>query len=185
VVLAVNFTALSSAFPFWVFMAASIVLMEATQDQRVVPHRLRMSAWLVGALAIVGLLALAGCGVVLPYLADSSLRQAVIAQQSSRGLDATAPAARARDLNPQESVYAAEAGNVAFGNQDLAAARAAYLDAVKLGTFNPRLFRDLAVIDSDIGLREEALAAAQQAVYLDRFDPANQAMLAQMSSPSP
>jgi len=56
---------------------------------------------------------------------------------------------------------------------------------VRLGTFNPRLFRDLAVIDSDMGLRQEALAAAQQAVYLDRFDPANQAMLAQMSSPSP
>jgi Flp pilus assembly protein TadD len=100
-------------------------------------------------------------------------------------LDATAPAARARDLNPQESVYAAEAGNVAFGNQDLATARAAYLDAVRLGTFNTRLFRDLAVVDSDLGLRDEALAAAQQAVYLDRFDPANQAMLAQMSSPGP
>jgi tetratricopeptide (TPR) repeat protein len=123
--------------------------------------------------------------VVLPYLADANLREAVAAQQSFRLGDVSAPAARARDFNPQESVYAAEAGNIAFDNQDYVAARAAYLDAARLGSFNPRLFRNLAIADSDLGLRGEALAAAQQAVYLDPFDPANQALLAQMSSPAP
>ncbi|TMD93340.1 MAG: hypothetical protein E6I73_00590 [Chloroflexi bacterium] len=185
VVLMVNFTALGSAFPFWIFAAASMVLMRSTTEARMVPSRSRVPAVAGGVVAAAGLVALAFSAVVLPYLADASLRDAVIAEQTFRPGDAAAAAARARDLNPQESVYAAEAGNVAFGNQDLAAARAAYLDAARLGTFSPRLFRDLAVVDSDLGLQNEALAAAQQAVYLDRFDPANQALLAQMSSPSP
>jgi O-antigen ligase len=185
VVIWLNFTAIGSAFSFWIFAAASIVLMGATEEKRMVPALSRAPAAAAGTLAAVALVALAFSAVVLPYLADSSLRDAVAAQHAQRPSEAAAPAARARDLNPQESVYAAEAGNLAFANQDFAAARAAYLDAVRLGTFSPRLYRNLAITDSNLGLRSEAIAAAQQAVYLDPFDPANQALLAQMSSSAP
>ncbi len=185
VVLMVNFTALGSAFPFWIFASASIVLLGARRENRIVPAWSRLPAASLGVLTTVGLVALAVPAVALPYLADSSLREAVAAQQAFRPWDAAAPAARARDFNRQESVYAAEAGDVAFDSHDFAAARAAYLDAARLGSFNPRLYRNLAFADSELGLRGEALAAAREAVYLDPFDPANQALLAQMSSPGP
>jgi len=162
-----------------------MVLMSATVESRVVPARSRAPAAAAGVLAAVALVALALSAVVLPYLADSSLRDAVIAQQANRVGDAATAAARARDLNPQEGVYASEAGNLAFDNQDYDAARAAYMEAARLGSFSPRLYRNLAIADSNLGLRAEALAAAQQAVFLDPFDPANQALLAQMSSPPP
>jgi tetratricopeptide (TPR) repeat protein len=184
-----NFSALSSAFPFWIFATASMVVWGASREVRltqgsarapVTGSRMVMAA-LVPALAVPAL-ALAIPTVVLPYLADSSLRDAVNAQQSFHPGAATLFARNARALNPQESVYAVEAGNIAFENGDWPTARDAYLDAAWLGTFDPRVYRDLAVADSNLGLRAEAIAAAQHAVYLDPFDPINQAILAQMTS---
>jgi O-antigen ligase len=187
VVLMLNFSALSSAFPFWIFAAASIVVWGAWREVRWVPEPARppvvvsgiVMAALVPAFAVPAL-ALAIPTVVLPYLADSSLRDAVNAQQSFHPAAATLFARNARGLNPQESVYAVEAGNIAFENNDWPTARDAYLDASWLGTFDPRVYRDLAIADSNLGLRSEAIAAAQHAVYLDPFDPINQAILAQM-----
>jgi tetratricopeptide (TPR) repeat protein len=184
-----NFSALSSAFPFWIFAAASMVVWGAWREVRWVPEPARapvtvsgiVMAALLPALAVPAL-ALAIPTVALPYLADSSLRDAVNAQLSLHPGDATLFARSARGLNPQESVYAVEAGNIAFENNDWATARDAYLDATWLGTFNPRVYRDLAIADSNLGLRAEAIAAAQHAVYLDPFDPVNQAVLAQMTS---
>jgi hypothetical protein len=186
VVVMVNFTALGSAFPFWIFAAASMVAWGATREVRWVPDPARLPVTVTGAVvaALVPVVAVPVLGlaiptVALPYLADVRLNEAVHAQQFHPQAAAQL-AADARGLNPQESVYAVEAGNVAFDNQDWATARDAYLDAIWLGTFSPRLYRHLAIADSNLGLRAEALAAAQQAVYLDRFDPANQALLAQM-----
>jgi O-antigen ligase len=180
VVVMVNFTALGSAFPFWIFAAASMVVWGATREVRWVPEQTRVPATAAGVVLTAGALALALPVVAMPYLADLNLQQAVVAQWSLRTSDAARLAASARALNPQESVYAVEAANVALDKQDWAAARGAYLDAIWLGTFSPRLYRNLAIADSNLGLRAEALAAAQQAVYLDRWDPANQALLAQM-----
>ncbi len=187
VVLMLNFTALSSAFPFWIFAAASMVVWGATREGRLVEESARapvassgiVMAALVPALVLPAL-ALAIPTVVLPYVADARLLEAVSDQQSLNLGLAAVETMIARGLNPQESVYAVEAGNVAFESQDWATARDAYLDAIWLGTFNPRVYRDLAIADRNLGLRAEALAAARQAVYLDRFDPANQALLAQM-----
>jgi putative inorganic carbon (HCO3(-)) transporter len=180
VVMMVNFTALGSAFPFWIFAAASMLVWGATREVRWVPERARVPATAAGMVLTAGALALALPAVAMPYLADQRLQQAVVAQWSLRASDAARLAASARALNPQESVYAVEGANVAFDDQDWVAARAAYLDAIWLGTFSPRLYRNLAIADSYLGLRAEAIAAARQAVYLDRWDPANQALLAQM-----
>src|SRR6266849_1833412 len=181
VVLLFNFSALGSAFPFWFFAAPAMVVWRARREVRWVPQRARGPVTAAGVVVVAGLLALALPAVVMPHLADQRLKAAVAAEQWWRLAEARPLAATARDLNPQESVYAVEAGNVAFDQQDWPAARAAYLDATWLGTFNPRVYRNLAIADSNLGLLSEAVSAAQQAVYLDRFDPANQALLAQMS----
>src|ERR1700687_292653 len=188
VVVMVNFTALGSAFPFWIFAAASMVVWGATREVRWVPDPARApvaaAGGVVGAAAAAGGVPVSGLAiptVALPYLADVRLNEAVHAEQLHPQAAAQL-AADARGLNPQESVYAVEAGNVAFDNQDWATARDAYLDAIWLGTFSPRLYRHLAIADSNLGLPAQALAAARQAVYLDRWDPANQALLAQMET---
>jgi hypothetical protein len=78
-----------------------------------------------------------------------------------------------------------EAGNLAFERCDWAAARIAYQDAARLGTYNPAVYRNLALADRALGLRSEGKAAARKAVELDRFDPANRALLAQFEIGQP
>jgi Flp pilus assembly protein TadD len=81
-------------------------------------------------------------------------------------------------------VYAVEVANVAIDRHDLLAARAAYLDAVQLGTYNPFVYRNLALVDIQLGRRAEALSAARTAAELNRFDPANLALVAQLEAGS-
>jgi len=178
-----NFTALGSAVPFWIFTAAAIVSFEAERPRVSVipwPRPARGVAIAVAA----GLVAAAVPAVVNPYLADSQLRLAVNAEYAGDRNAAWMFAGRAAGLAPQESVNEVEVANVAIDRHDLAAARAAYLDAIRLGTYNPFVYRNLALVDIQLGLRAEALSAAQKAVELDRFDPANQALLAQLEAPS-
>jgi tetratricopeptide (TPR) repeat protein len=78
-----------------------------------------------------------------------------------------------------ESVYATEVGNIAFERGDWTTAREAYGVAASLGTYNPAVYRNLALADRNLGLTDEARAAARRAVELDRFDPANRALLAE------
>src|ERR1700674_4254638 len=54
-----------------------------------------------------------------------------------------------------------------------------YGDAARLGTYNPLVYRNLALADRNLGRWSDARAAAQKAVEMDRFDPANRALLAQ------
>ena len=179
VVLLVNFTALSSAFPFWIFAAAAVVRCGATSQLTVAPVRGRWPA-VVGAAAAAGLVALAVPALLMPYWADSRLQHAVEADQAQDAATAVADMAAARGLAPQESTYAQYAAGLAYQKQDLEGARADYLEAVRLGTIDPRVYWGLAMTDKQLGLIDEAVAAARQAVYLDRWDPANQALLAQM-----
>jgi tetratricopeptide (TPR) repeat protein len=76
-------------------------------------------------------------------------------------------------------VYAVEVGNTAFERGDWASARIAYGDAARLGTYNPLVYRNLALADRNLGLLSEGMAAARKAVELNRFDPANRALLAE------
>jgi O-antigen ligase len=175
VVLLVNFTALSAAFPFWIFAAAAMHSAGAAVPRAAVIPR---PALLVGGAAAV-LLVVPGVG--LPLIADQRLQQAVDADVARQPrASAAAPAADAHWLQPQESVYAVEVGNIAFEWGDWAAARTAYDRASQLGLFNPTAYRNLALADQHLGLKQEAVTAARRAVYLDRFDPVNQALFAQV-----
>ena len=177
----VNFTALAAAFPYWIFVSAALALWSRADTS---PARARPLHWplrvaLGSGLLVVG--ALAGPGVGMAYVADENLRQAVEADIAGSAA-AIGYAASARTDGPRESVYAVEVGNVAFEGQRWEAAREAYGSAARLGTFNPEMYRNLALADRNLGLTEESIAAARTAVYLDRFDPANQAILAQMQA---
>jgi putative inorganic carbon (HCO3(-)) transporter len=178
-ILQVNFSALAAAFPFWIFAAAAMETWGATHAlwiRSVPPGRWVAAA---GSICIAGLVGVGALGTALPYLADASLLNAVNADFSGRSRDAQAPAELARTLWPRESVYAVEVANLAFERGDWSAARAAYGDAAASGTYNPLVYRNLALADRNLGLRDEARAAARKAVELDRFDPANRALLAQ------
>jgi Flp pilus assembly protein TadD len=115
---------------------------------------------------------------VFPLRADSQLLAAVTADSQGRVDQARVGAAQARDLAPRESVYAVEVGNIAFESGDWSTAADAYGDAARLGTYNPLVYRNLALADRNLGRWSEARAAAQKAVEMDRFDPANRALLA-------
>jgi Flp pilus assembly protein TadD len=78
-----------------------------------------------------------------------------------------------------------EVANVAVARHDLIAARAAYLEAIRLGTYNPFVYTNLALVDIQLGRRDEALTAARMGLELNRFDPASQALVAQLEVASP
>jgi tetratricopeptide (TPR) repeat protein len=82
-------------------------------------------------------------------------------------------------------VYSVELANLAVERHDLIAARAAYLEAARLGTYNAFVYMNLALVDLQLGRREEALSAARKAVELNRFDPATQALVSQIEATSP
>lgn len=183
--LQVNFSAPASAFPFWIFAAAAIETWGATRTAQVTVLTRDRLLTAAASLGIAALLALGAIGIVLPYLADAGLLAAVNADFGGRNRDALAPAQQARMLGPRESVYAVEVGNIAFERGDWAAAREAYGAAASLGTYNPLVYRNLALADRNLGLMDEARAAARRAVELNRFDPANQALLAEFETPQP
>ena len=175
-----NFTALASALPFWIFAAVAMVSWEAVRTHIVVVDR--RASLVLGSAVGLAAAALTVLGVVVPYLADQRLREAVAADYAGRPQEAQALAAQSRQLAPRESVYAVEVGNTAFEQNQWAAARTAYQDAAGLGTFNALVYRNLALADRNLGLLPEAREAARKAVQFDRFDPANQALLAEFES---
>ena len=177
VTLQLNFSALAASLPFWIFAAAAMASFGAT------PTRSRERAGVGAALiATATLAALAIIGTVFPYLADSRLRAAVAADVAGHSDAARTAAAEARDLAPRESVYAVEVGNIAFERGDWEGAASAYLDAAALGTYNPLVYRNLALAERKLSRFAEGRAAAEKAVELDRFDPANRALLAEFRS---
>jgi tetratricopeptide (TPR) repeat protein len=70
-------------------------------------------------------------------------------------------------------------GNIAFERGEWIRAVEAYGAAAILGTYNPLVYRNLALADRNLGRFADARAAAAKAVELDRFDPANRALLAE------
>jgi Flp pilus assembly protein TadD len=136
-------------------------------------------------IGFVVLAALALVGVAFPFIADTQLLRAVEADRAGSAADARTAAGRALLLSPRESVYAVEIGNVAFERDEWATARINYILAAQLGTYNPLVYRNLAFADRNLGLSSEARAAALAAYELNRYDPANQAVLAQFGGPGP
>jgi hypothetical protein len=176
--LQLNFSALAASLPFWIFAAAAMESWGATRSARSISLGSDRSTRVAGTITIAALAALAIVGTVFPYLADSRLRVAARADVEGRSDAAQIAAAEARDLAPRESVYAVEVANIAFERGDWASAAEAYGDAGTLGTYNPLVYRNLALADINLGRFTEARAAAAKAVELDRFDPANRALLA-------
>jgi putative inorganic carbon (HCO3(-)) transporter len=175
--LQVNFTALGSALPFWIFAAAAMHAWGAVSASAAIEVR----PWSVAVLraGFVGIAVLAVIGVLFPYLADVSLVEAVEADSTGQITAGRPLAAQALFLSPRESVYAVEVANIAFEQGDWSTARTYYLRAGQLGTYNPLVYRNLAFADRNLGLISEARAAALAAYELNRFDPVNQAVLAQ------
>lgn len=180
-VLQLNFTALAGAQPFWIFAGAAITSCNAVETRVVNLRR----AYLLLAPAVAVAAPLAMWGLAAPYLADARLRQAVAADFGGHPQQAKGWAADAQQLVPWESVYAVEVGNVAFEQGAWAQARDAYRWAAELGTFNALVYRNLALADRNLGLLVEARDAASKAVELDRFDPANQALIAEFTTGKP
>jgi len=193
--LQLNFSALAASLPFWIFAAAAMESWGlfpsplAGEGQGQSPSLLvgegrgaRSAGWGLAAISIAALTALAVVATVFPYLADSRLLVAVKADAAGRGDEARTAAAQARDLAPRESVYAVELGNIAFERGDWSSAAEAYGDGTSLGTYNPLVYRNLALADRNLGRWSEARAAAEKAVELDRFDPANRALLAEFEA---
>ncbi len=176
VTLQLNFSALAASLPFWIFAAAAMESWGATR-----PISLPLwgrAGWGLATITIVALSALAIVGTAFPYLADSRLLVAVKADVDGRLAAAGAAAAQASELAPEESVYAVEVGNIAFERSEWASAADAYDAAARLGTYNPLVYRNLALAEINLGRFADARAAAAKAVELDRFDPANRALLA-------
>jgi len=175
--LQVNFTALGAALPFWIVAAAAMHLWGVVSPAR--PLQLTRPVRIALRTSFAGLAALTLAGVVLPYIADASLQTAVLADRLGSRTDAMAAARESRLLAPHESVYAVEVGNIAFEGSDWAGARDAYSVAAKLGTYNPLVYRNLAIADQNLGLMAEAREAALASYQLNPSDPASQALLAQ------
>ena len=179
----VDFSYIPTAVPFWLFAAAAIVTW--APDLRSVrvaafPRGVAIPTLAAGSLALA---ALAVPAIVLPYLADADYysSQAAITLAESR-----ATIAQARSFAPYEAAYAIEAGNDALNQDangvpapdaDWLAAREAFETAARLGSYSPEMFRDLATVDEHLGDHAAALAAARQALQLDRYDPDSQALL--------
>jgi O-antigen ligase len=181
--LQVNFTALGSAFPFWIFAAAAMHRCSAVWISS--PVRVPDAGLVPLQLGVALLAALAVIGVAFPLIADARLLNAVEADRAGRAAEARNAAGQALFLAPRESVYAVEVGHIAFEQDEWATARANYVLAAQLGTYNPLVYRNLAFADRNLGLLSEARAAALAAYELNRYDPANQAVLAQFGGPRP
>jgi tetratricopeptide (TPR) repeat protein len=181
----VDFSHLPTAVPFWLFAAACVVTWAPNAKVfRVVafPRRVAVPALAAGSF---GLAVLAIPAVVLPYLADVDYHSSRV-----QAIDnARATIAQARSFAPYEAAYATEAGNDALnqdanGNPapdaDWAGAREAYETAARLGSYSPEMFRNLAIVDEHLGDHAAALAAARQALSLDRYDKDSQALLTRL-----
>jgi putative inorganic carbon (HCO3(-)) transporter len=183
----VDFSYLPTAVPFWLFAAAAIVTWAPNAKPTVLvgfPRRVAVPALAVGPIALA---ALAIPAVVLPYLADADY----YSSQVTPILVSRAQIAQARSFAPYEAAYAIEAGNYALnfdanGNPapdaDWAAAREAFDTAARLGSYSPEMFRDLAGVDEHLGDHAAALAAARQALSLDRYDKDSQALVTRLES---
>jgi O-antigen ligase len=183
--LLVNFSVVPAALPFWIFLGASAAMLQGDTESRAPTHAPYHSRplWLVAGLLAAALLSVVAIG--LPYVADTRLHDAFTAFAAGDRGRAGSLAAEARSLQPQEQMYAAAAGNIAMADADWARAREAFMTAAGLGSFDPSVFRQLAIADDHLGLHAEAVVAAERSVELNRFDPRNLAVLQTVTSAPP
>ena len=173
----VNFSVVPAALPFWLFLAAGAVILQgdpASQARTQAPQRRRYPPLAAGLLAVA---ALSVAAIAFPYVADTRLHDSLAAFTAGDRERAKGFLVDARTLQPQQQMYAAEVGNESMAAADWAAARDGYTTAANLGSFDPSVFRQLAIADEHLGLHDQAIAAAKRSVELNRFDPRNLAVL--------
>jgi putative inorganic carbon (HCO3(-)) transporter len=183
-----NFSWLPAAAPFWVLAGASVVTWQGFQRPAVHswPAPTRVPVAVLAAFVAVAFTIFA---IARPAAADADYLDAVNARRAGDIGHARQAIASAMDLAPEQSVYAAEAGDLALGlhgetvgpQPDLSTAIEAYERAARLGSFNPVVFRHLAIADHALGRQAAAIAAARHAVQLSPFDPANLLLLQQLT----
>ena len=187
VTILVNFSVVPAALPFWIFLGAAAVILQGdpAPSQAAAAARNERSRPVQLAAGLLAVAVLAALTIALPYAADARFHDALAALLAGDGGRAASLVADARSLQPQQQVYAAAAGNIAMADADWVRARADYMKAATLGSYDPALFRQLAIADKHLGLQAEAVAAAKRSVELDRFDPRNLAVLQTVTSAPP
>jgi putative inorganic carbon (HCO3(-)) transporter len=179
----VNFSVVPASLPFWMFLGAGAAILRADADLPATAQVRHRGRPLPLAVVLIALAIMPLPTIGWPYAADSRFREALTSLVAGDRGRAVALVLEARAAQPQEPLYAAEAGNLAMAGADWAAAREAYMRAAQLGSFNPSVFRQLAIADEHLGLKAEAVAAARRSVELNRFDPENLAVLHEVASP--
>jgi putative inorganic carbon (HCO3(-)) transporter len=184
-----QFSFIPTAMPFWVLSAAAL-LTWAPNSEVIYLRSLPRVAGMAGlAVAIVFGIVLFIPLISRPFLADAAYYRALAAEGSGDNATAKTEIANARQLSPESAEYAASAGDLALDldvndkpgpDADWAAAREAYSDAARLGSYLPDTFRHLAIVDEHLGDHDAALAAARRAVALDRFSAQNRQLLSQL-----
>src|SRR5438034_10344032 len=86
----------------------------------------RRASLMLGSAVGLAAAAVTVLGVVVPYLADQRLREAVAADYAGPPQEAQGLAAQSRQLGPRASVYAVEVCNPAFEQNQWAAGGAPY-----------------------------------------------------------
>ena len=178
----VNFSWLPAAAPFWLFLGAAAVLCIGPENrvQQLSIHR----PWRAAAAIAAGgaALLLLVPAVVRPYQAESRFSAAL--QAELRGdLAAALPLLEdARQLAPDNPVYAVGAGNLMLRTGRIDQARMAFKSAIERGSEDAAAYRSLAIIDQLTGNRAEAIWAAEKGFQLDRFSRASQELLNQTTA---
>jgi len=161
VTLQTGFSWLPASAPASLLMATAIVAWRPDPAPAPAPAPgVRRAGVIAGLGAAAALLAAGLALATLPVAADTRFRSALAAQARDQHAVALRDLAAARRLAPEESVYAAETGDVLLDVDrtgapgraaDPVAARAAYEDAVRLGDVRPEVRERLAVADRMAG----------------------------------
>ena len=181
-----NFSWVPAALPYWIFLALAVAIWAGElrpASLARVPRRVGLAAALVLGLGVLGG---AASGVARAWSAEVHYQAALTAEARGDLNTARAALATARGLGPEQSAYALEAGRVAInwtalGQARWPAAREAFADAARLGTYYSAVYYDLALCDLQLGRRAEAIAALGQALELSPGDPASLALLQQIN----
>jgi putative inorganic carbon (HCO3(-)) transporter len=150
-----GFSWLPAAAPAWLLLAAAVAVWrpEARPPRPVSVLPVRLVGGLLAATAV---LLAAPAVAVAPVVADTHFRAALAASAGGRRAVALRELAAARLLAPGEGVYPAETGDVLLDmdrtgapgpDAEPAAARVAYLEAIRLGDSRPSVQRGLAAAD--------------------------------------
>ena len=183
-----NFSWVPATAPYWILLAAAVTLWAGELPSATLTRLPRSIGLVVAAVLGLGLIGVGGAVAARAWSADVHFQAALAAEARGDLGPARTALAEARSLAPEQSQYALEAGRVAMNSIALGqarwpAAREAFADAARLGTYYSAVYYDLALSDIQLGRRAEAIAALGKALELSPGDPPSQALLGQLNGP--